>query len=89
MNYLWIHVATHRAGTHGYYADRQRGTIDVWHDSMRYVYRKPNRDVPNIMVKRDILSAFEAQGEICRMTGQFPNYRIETQANSTAAKPSA
>jgi len=78
--YLFIYVATYRAGTSGYHAERQRGTIDVWHDSKRYVYRKPNADVPNRMVKRDIVSAFEENGsKIVKISGRFPSYHIETE----------
>ena len=78
-NYLFVHVATHRAGNSGYYAKRQRGTIDVWHDSKRYIYRKPNRDVPARMVKADILAAFESDSRsTMRISGKFPSYQIET-----------
>ena len=78
MAYLFNHIATHRAGSFGYYAERQRGTIDVWSDSKRYVYRKPNPDVPVLMVKHDILAAFEANGTPHRITGRFPSYTIES-----------
>lgn len=78
--YLFIHVATHRAGSSGYYADRKRGTIDVWHDSKRYIYRKPDADVPTRMVKREILAAFESDGRCTmRISGRFPSYRIESE----------
>ena len=77
--YLFIYVATHRAGTSGYYADRLRGTIDVWHDGKRYIYRKPDSDVPTRMVKREILAAFESDGRCTmRISGRFPSYRIES-----------
>lgn len=80
MSYLFTHVATHRAGTSGYYAQRQRGTIDVWHDSKRYIYKKPNRDVPARMVKSDILAAFESDGRcMMRISGRFPSYTIESE----------
>ena len=79
--YLFIYVATHRAGTSGYYADRQRGTIDVWHDSKRYIYRKPNRDITARDIKRDIVSAFESDGRCTmRISGRFPSYKIESAA---------
>lgn len=78
MDYLFIHCATHRAGTNGYTAARQRGTIDVWHDQKRYIYRKPDVDVPTKMVKKDILAAFEAFGTCCKISGRFPSYTIET-----------
>ena len=77
--YLFIYVATHRAGTSDYYADRQRGTIDVWHDSKRYIYRKLDSDVPARIVKRDIVAAFEFDGRCTmRISGRFPSYRIES-----------
>ena len=79
-NYLFIHVATHRAGTSGYYAERARGTIDVWHDSKRYVYKRPNPDVPVRMVKADILAAFESDGRCTmRISGRYPSYTIESE----------
>lgn len=78
--YLFIYVATHRAGTSGYYADRQRGTIDVWHDGKRYIYRKADSDVPTRMVKRDIVAAFESDGRCTmRISGRFPSYRIDSE----------
>lgn len=77
--YLFVYVATHRAGSFGYSAERQRGTIDVWHDSKRYIYRKPDRDVPVRMVKADILAAFESDSRCTmRISGKFPSYTIES-----------
>ena len=79
--YAFIHVATYSAGTNGYYAPRKRGTIDVWHESdgKRYVYKKPDPEIPALIVKHEILNAWDSQGQGHRMTGKFPTYKIESK----------
>jgi hypothetical protein len=79
--YAFIHIATHSAGTNGYYAPRKRGTIDVWHasDGKRYVYKKPDPEIPALIVKHEILNAWDSQGQAHRMTGKFPIYKIESK----------
>lgn len=37
------HIKTIRAGEPGYLAPTARGTIDVHHDSKRYIYERPAR----------------------------------------------
>jgi hypothetical protein len=77
--YAFIHIATHSAGTNGYHAPRKRGTIDVWHvsDGKRYVYKKPDPEIPALIVKHEILAAWDSTGQTHRMTGKFPAYKIE------------
>lgn len=70
------HVKTSKAGSFDYQAERERGTVDVWHDSSRYVYRKPR----NLKAfKREILAAF---GDRCeaRIAGRYPSYEVKTFA---------
>ena len=69
------HIQTSRAGDSAYYSDHVRGTVDVLHDSKRYVYRKPWEDVRKF--KRELLAAF---GERCeaRISGKYPCYEITT-----------
>lgn len=70
------HVKTSKAGSFDYQADHARGTVDVWHDSSRYVYRKP-RDLKAF--KREILKAFGSRCE-ARIEGQYPSYDVKTFA---------
>jgi len=67
------HVKTIRAGDYGYTQDRARGTCDVWHDSKRYVYRRP-RSVKAF--KTAILAAFKN----ATIAGRYPDYTIRTEA---------
>ncbi len=67
------HIKTYKAGEHGYYSAHARGTVDVWYDSKRYVYRKPYQPVK--VFKRELLAAF---GLFSKISGQYPNYKIET-----------
>ena len=72
------HVKTYRAGEAGYYATRTRGTVDIWHDSRRYVYLKPN-DIKQF--KREAVTAWEDGGRCtARISGAYPSYTIETEA---------
>lgn len=70
------HVKTSKAGSFDYQTERMRGTVDVWHDSSRYVYRKP-RSLKAF--KREILAAF---GDRCmaKIEGKYPSYTVETWA---------
>ena len=67
-----------RAGEAGYYSERERGTIDVWHDSQRWVYRRPvGASVRE--VRAAILAAFEQDsGSPMRISGRFPSYTVES-----------
>ena len=67
------HVKTSRAGEYGYIEDRARGTCDVWHDSKRYVYRRP-RSVKAF--KTAILAAFGN----ATIAGRYPDYTVRTEA---------
>ncbi len=67
------HIVTHRAGAPGYTDARQRGTVDVWHDQKRYVYRA----APAQAAREFIESAW--QRENITITGRHPNYFLENQ----------
>ena len=68
-----------RAGESGYYVPRQRGTIDVWHDSQRWVYEQP-RFHPRKAVKNSIVAAFENNGRVTvKITGRWPSYTVTTE----------
>jgi len=70
------HVKTSKAGSFDYQTERARGTVDVWHDSSRYVYRKPH-DLKAF--KREILAAFGGRREV-RIEGKYPSYDVTTWA---------
>ena len=67
------HVKTIRAGECGYVEYRARGTCDVWHDSKRYVYRRP-RSVKAFKIA--ILAAFGN----ATIAGRYPDYIVRTEA---------
>ncbi len=74
------HIVTHRAGSAGYYAPRQRGTVTVEHDQRRYVYRKPSWQGIKVF-KRELAEAFgvrDWRGNV-RVCGSYPSYTIETR----------
>ena len=70
------HVKTARAGEYSYIEDHARGTCDVWHDSKRYVYRRP-RSIKAF--KRELLAAF-GQGCTATIEGRYPDYIARTDA---------
>lgn len=70
------HIATYRAGESGYYTPRARGTVDVWDDSKRYVYRRP-ASVREF--KRSLWVAFSFEGlRFIYVRGTYPSYTIGT-----------
>jgi hypothetical protein len=46
-----------KAGNSNYYADRKRGTVDVWHDSQRWVFKQNCKGLKAF--KRDIYHALD------------------------------
>jgi hypothetical protein len=65
-----------KAGSSNYYADRNRGTVDVWHDSQRFF--KQNRKGLKAF-KRDIYHAFSNnRTPVVKITGQYPSYTVDT-----------
>lgn len=74
---MLYHIKTSRAGEPGYYAIRERGTVDVWHDSKRYVYRASLIELRDF--KANILSAFGTRCE-AKISGAWPSYTVETFA---------
>lgn len=69
---------TYEAGESGYYAERQRGTIVVFEDNSKYVYRKV--DFPTAKkFKLFAQNAYSNNGrKTVKITGRFPTYYIET-----------
>ena len=67
------HIVTHRAGSPGYGAAHQRGTVDIWHDQRRYVYKS----APPKAVREFIDRAW--QQEYITVTGRHPSYTVENQ----------
>ena len=73
---IW-HKATHRAGDSNYYADHQRGTLEVHHDSKRYIYEQPPYSRKE--TKSAIRDAFSENGRVSvRITGRWPCYAADT-----------
>lgn len=71
------HIKTYRAGESGYYDERERGTVDVWHDSKRYVYAKPYQGIKAF--KCELLYAFGIASRCnAKITGSYPSYTIDT-----------
>lgn len=80
LNIGEYHIAHHRAGDSQYYVDRIRGTIDVWHDSQRWIYEQPQYWTRKA-VKNAIVAAFENNGQVtARVTGRWPSYNVETES---------
>ena len=67
------HIQTHKAGSAGYNAAHRRGTVDLWCDQTRYVYKK---DTPRT-VRAFIAHAW--QQENVTITGRYPSYIIESK----------
>jgi hypothetical protein len=70
-------IAHSRAGSANYYAAHQRGTIDIWHDSQRWVYRHGPTKLRAF--KLDIIGAFSNPrcGEDVRISGRYPSYTVD------------
>lgn len=70
-------ISHSRAGSANYYAEHQRGTIDIWHDSQRWVYRHGPTGLREF--RQEILRAFSHpnNGEDVRMTGSYPSYKVD------------
>ena len=67
------HIVTYRAGSPGYIDAHQRGTVDIWHDQKRYVYKS----APPKAVREFIDRAW--QQENITVTGRHPSYTVENQ----------
>ena len=66
-----IHIITFRAGKPGYIVDHQRGTVDVWHDQKRYVYRRSTAKQARAFIRRG--------WDNITITGRYPSYTLENQ----------
>ena len=66
------HIITHRAGAPGYIDAHQRGTVDIWHDQRRYIYKS----APPKAAREFIDRAW--QQENITITGRHPNYFLES-----------
>lgn len=73
-------ISHSKAGQSSYYVERKRGTVDIWHDSQRWVYRQSRKDIKSF--KKDIYYAFSNNGSVAvvKIEGQFPSYYVETFA---------
>jgi len=71
-------ISHSKAGQNSYIAIRKRGTVDIWHDSQRWVYRQNRKGLKSF--KNDIYYAFSKEGSIpvVKITGKFPSYTIQT-----------
>ena len=67
------HIQTHRAGSAGSSAAHRRGTVDLWCDQTRYVYKT---ETPRT-VRAFIAHAW--QQENVAVTGRYPSYIIESK----------
>ena len=67
-----------KAGNFKYYADHKRGTVDIWHDSQRWVFKQNRKGLKAF--KRNIYHAFSNNGRtpVVKITGQYPSYQIDT-----------
>lgn len=65
------HIITHRAGSPGYGAAHQRGTVDIWHDQKRYVYKSARAEAVREFIDR------AWQQENITITGRHPSYTLE------------
>lgn len=74
-----LHIATHRAGSADYYSPRARGTVEVVHDSKRYVYRQPQTIGCTVgQFRAALIAGFGSRGQTVHIAGRFPSYRIDT-----------
>ena len=67
------HIQTFKAGSNGYNAAHARGTVDLWCDQTRYIYKK---ETPRA-VRAFIAHAW--QQENVTVTGRYPSYTIESK----------
>jgi hypothetical protein len=67
------HLKTYRAGEPGYIATRTRGTLDIWHDQKRYVYRTTTARAARQFIRH------AWQWENIRIAGAYPSYTLETR----------
>jgi|TARA_R110000822_G_scaffold9542_3_gene36849 hypothetical protein len=66
-----MHIITYRAGQPGYIDAHQRGTVDIWHDQKRYVYRSATAKQARAFIWR-------RWGNIT-ITGRYPSYTLESK----------
>ena len=67
------HIITYRAGAPGYTDAHQRGTVDVWHDQKRYVYRAARAKTARACIDR----AWQYENIV--ITGRHPSYTLESK----------
>ena len=65
------HIITYRAGAPGYTDAHQRGTVDIWHDQKRYIYKSAPPDAARAFIDR------AWQQEHIKITGRYPSYTLE------------
>ena len=67
------HIITYRAGAPGYTDAHQRGTVDVWHDQKRYVYKFARAKTAREFIEH------AWQHENIVITGRYPSYILESK----------
>ena len=65
------HIITYRAGAPGYDDAHRRGTVDIWHDQKRYVYRRATARAARAFITH------AWQQEHIKITGRYPSYTVE------------
>jgi hypothetical protein len=72
------YITQYRSGESGYYTERKRGTVDVFFDNKRYIYRKP---IDLMGFKNELREAFAGRGmPPAKVSGEYPVYHIDTRA---------
>jgi hypothetical protein len=65
------HIITYRAGAPGYTDAHRRGTVDIWHDQKRYVYKSASPGAARAFIEH------AWQQECIKITGRHPKYFLE------------
>ena len=78
IDFSYRHIATHRAGSPGYYEPLLRGHVQVRHDQQRFIYdlrgnRKPREF--RAWVKR--LWIDDHNGNTRHLSGRYPTYTVD------------
>ena len=69
---------SYRKGESAYYAEREKGTIEVYEDNLKHLYRETSF-YGALDFKAYVKDMFSNCGKKqIRIAGRFPTYRIET-----------
>ena len=70
-------ISKSKAGSFEYTTTHLPGSIDIWHDSSRYVYKQNRRNLKKF--KDSICTAFSNNGSSSvKISGNYPSYEIES-----------